>query len=210
MPERAYQYVPLLLNERDKYWNTMREASFLGAQIEQETCSSLTSKKCWNPEAELKTHREQGVGFSQLTRAFTVAGTIRFDSLTELVNAHPKELKGYSWNNWKDPTMQMRAYIFKVKDTCTAIKGAQTPEDAFRMCLSAYNGGLGGLRQDRLSCRGKTGCNPNVWYGHVEHTSLKSKVIIPGYGKQSPFSINRAYVSNVDTVRRPRYMHLDG
>ena len=45
------------------------------------------------------------------------------------------------------------------------------------------------------------------WFGHVEHTSLKAKTAVPGYGK-SFFEINREYVRNVMVTRTVRYQCL--
>lgn len=209
MPPNAVKYAPLLVSEKTKYWNEMKVVSIMGAQIEQETCVSLKSKTCWSPNAELKTSREMGGGFGQLTKAYGANGTVRFDVLQQLLNKYPKDLRGYSWSNFNDPTLSMRAYVLMIRDTTKPIKNAATQTDQFAFALSAFNGGSGGLSNDRLSCRAKVGCNPNVWFGNVELAGLKSKTALPGYGGQSPFSINRGYVSNVIKVRRVRYLTLD-
>jgi len=208
MPDNAKKNSPLLLQERASYWISMEQVSLLAAQIEQETCVSLKSTKCWTSQARLKTHREEGVAFGQLTRVWRSDGSLRFDNLTAIVLRHPVELKGYNWNNWDDPQLSMRAYVLFMRDTCKNIKNAATGVDMFQMCLSAYNGGEGGLKSDRLSCRATPGCNPNVWMNNVEKTSLKSKTAVPGYG-QSAFAINRGYVRNVSLERRVRYLILD-
>jgi hypothetical protein len=54
-------------------------------------------------------------------------------------------------------------------------------------------------------CHATPGCNPAHWFGHVEHTSTKSRARWQGYGA-SPFDINRTHVRNVMIVRRPRYV----
>lgn len=208
MPPNAITYSPLLVSQAKTYWSDMKDLSILASQIEQETCTSLKSKTCWSPLAELKTYREQGVGFGQFTRTFYSDGRIRFDVLTEIVNRNPKDLKGFSWSNWQDPTLQMRAFVLNDKRICNSIKNAQTKMDQYQMCMSAYNGGSAGLSNDRLSCKAKDGCNPNVWFGNVETSGLKSKTTIPGYS-QSPFQINRTYVKNIFTVRRDKYLRLD-
>lgn len=70
-PERAWPKMPILKEEIKMHWSTLTLRSYLGGQIEQETCSSLKSPKCWNENAQLLTPREQGVGLGQLTRAFS-------------------------------------------------------------------------------------------------------------------------------------------
>lgn len=208
-PPQAVALFPTLKAEQQAYWSELKNPSYLAAQIEQETCASLKNSKCWNYLAELKTSREHGVGLGQLTIAYSAAGTVRFDALTELVQHHPKDLKGFSWSNWKDPRLQVRGVILKDRDTCNRITNTKTQADLVAMCMSAYNGGFTGLSNDRLSCRAKAGCDAGVWFGNVELTSIKAKTVIPGYGGQSPFSINRTYVQNVMNVRRGRYVHLD-
>lgn len=208
MPPNAIKYSPILIEQAKTYYPEMTEISILAAQVEQETCRSLKSPTCWSPLAQLKTSREQGVGFSQATRTFYASGRIRFDVLQEMVDKYPKELKGYSWNNWQDPVMQARLLVLKDRDTCNRIKNAATKMDQYQLCMSAYNGGSTGLSNDRLSCRAKPGCNPNVWFGNVETAGIKSKVEIPGYGR-SANSINRTYVSNIFGPRRPKYLKFD-
>jgi membrane-bound lytic murein transglycosylase MltF len=72
------------------------------------------------------------------------------------------------------------------------------------MALAAYNGGLGGLAQDRRLCRATPGCDQSKWTGHVEKTSYKAKIAVKGYGK-SFFEINREYVRNVMNIRKAKY-----
>lgn len=208
LPANAVAKLPILKQEMTAYWPDLKKGAYLGAQIEQETCISLKHSKCWSENAQLLTSREQGVGLGQLTRAFKSDGSIRFDAMAELKARHPRELQGLSWSNWKDVRLQLRAVVLKDKDTCSQIKNTASQDDQMRMCMAAYNGGNGGLNNDRLSCRAKAGCNPAIWYGNVENTSLKSKTIIPGYGR-SPFQINREYVINIDKIRKPRYAVLN-
>lgn len=207
-PQAAISKLPILKQELKTYWPSLVTKSFIGAQIEQETCASLKSKSCWNEGAELHTSREQGVGLGQITRAFFPDGKVRFDSMSELKAKHPIELKDWSWTNWKDARLQLRGVVLKDRDTCDRITATKTQLDQLRMCMVAYNAGYGGLQSDRLACRAKPGCDHGVWYGNVELTSLRSKVVIPGYGR-SPYQISREYVRNIDVVRQPRYLILN-
>jgi membrane-bound lytic murein transglycosylase MltF len=81
-------------------------------------------------------------------------------------------------------------------DLSSNIKGATTQDDNYRMALSAYNGGIGGLRKERLKCSLIPNCNPNIWFGNVELSSIKSRKPFKGYG-QSPYDINRGYIKLV-------------
>lgn len=207
-PAAALPLLPVLHAQQIAYWPGMPMPSTLGAQTEQETCPSLKSRSCWNTHAELHTSREQGVGLGQLTRAFRADGSTRFDALQEMVDAHPKDLAGLSWTNRYDAALQLRALVLKDHDGFQRILNTASPQDRLAMAFSAYNGGLGGVLSDRRMCAATAGCNPGIWFGNVERTSLKAKTAVPGYGA-SFFSVNRTYVVNVMRVRRVRYLALD-
>jgi len=82
-------------------------------------------------------------------------------------------------------------------------------EGRLAFALAAYNGGLGGTYSDIKLCRHTEGCDPGLWFGNVEHTSLKAKTKVVGYG-QTFFDINRGYVRNVLIERRPKYARAMG
>ena len=203
VPKNALQYLPQLVETQRTVWPAAPIPSFLAAQVEQESCISLTHSKCWNPRAELKTKRENGVGFGQFTRAYRADGSIRFDKISELAAAH-QSLRGWTWERRYDPGYQLTAIVEMNKAIFGRQKGAATERDRLSFTLSAYNGGEGGVLQDRRLCSNTKGCDPARWLGHVANTSLKSKTPHPGY-KQSFFAINREYVTNVLDVRRPKY-----
>jgi hypothetical protein len=206
-PGAAIPLLPILSQQQREFWPAMPHPAALGAQVEQETCPSLKSRQCWSPKAELRTSREQGIGLGQLTRAWRADGTLRFDSLTEMVRSFPEPLAGLSWENRYDPTLQLRALVLKDKQTFDLVEEAATQKDRLAMTFAAYNGGFAGLNADRRSCAATPGCDSGKWFGHVEHTSLKAKTAVPGYGK-SFFEINREYVRNVMVTRTVRYQCL--
>lgn len=208
LPGSAQQYVRALVKEQTVYWPNMYAPSLLASQVEQETCVSPTHRMCWNPKAELRTRREQGVGLGQLTRAFHLDGTTRFDALAEVVAQNPKALNGLTWQNRYDPALQLRALVLKDFGLWMQFADTAQPEQRAAFMFAAYNGGLGGVRSDKKVCAGTKGCNPQVWHANVELTSLKNKTRVPGYGK-SFFEINREYVRNVLHVRRAKYLSLD-
>ena len=56
--------------------------------------------------------------------------------------------------------------------------GTATEADRLAFMLSAYNGGIGGILQDRRLCQ-KPACDNSKWFGHVAVNSKKAK---PGLG----------------------------
>lgn len=203
IPTGAEKYLPDLIEAQQRVWPDAPTPAFLAAQVEQESCISLTHSKCWNPRAELKTKRENGIGFGQFTRAYRADGSIRFDVISELAATH-ESLRGWSWDKRYDPAYQLTAIVEMDKAIYRRQRNAATETDRLSFTLSGYNGGEGGVLQDRRLCANTKGCDPSRWAGHVENTSLKSRVAVQGYGK-SFFAINREYVRLILDVRRPKY-----
>jgi hypothetical protein len=205
LPANAKLYLPMLKGEQLAWWVDMPQPSALAAQVEQETCVSLKSARCWSPRAELRTSRERGVGLGQITR------TARFDALSEMVSSNKTALSGWGWDsaNLYDPRYQLRALVLKDKQGWSVIHGAASDSDRLAFAFASYNGGIGGVMSDRKLCQATRGCDAGRWFGHVERTSLKKKTAVAGYGK-SFFEVNREYVRNVLVVRRPRYAHCFG
>ncbi len=191
LPANAYTYLPMLKQEQVSYWRDHHQPILLAGQVEQESCVSLKSKKCWSPTAELKTEREWGVGLTQFTK------TAAFDAIEAIKQKHPE----IDWGNWSfnapyQAKYQLRGLVVYMHDLSNQINNTATMDDNYRMSLSAYNGGIGGLRKERLKCSMTKGCNPAIWYGNVEVIGIKSKKPFKGYGK-SPFEINRSYITQV-------------
>lgn len=179
------------------------KAWYLAGTVEQESCISLKHSKCWNPNVELKTHREQGVGLGQLTRAYTSTGSIRFDALAEIRDRH-KELKEMNWSNIKSrPDLQVRAIVLKSRDNFEYYARYTDIENALIFGIVSYNGGIGGLDKERRACKISTGCDPAIWFDNVERFCMKSKAIL--YGKRSACNINREYPINIIKIRSGKY-----
>lgn len=204
IPPNAQTYLPLLASEIDRGWPELSYRSALAGQIEQETCISLKHKQCWSPHAELKTSREYGFGFGQITRAYRADGSIRFDTFSEVTQLDPS-LKAWKWEDRHDPTFQMRALVLKDRQLYALSKWAPNDFERLAFMLSAYNGGLGGVIVDRRLCERAEGCDAARWFGHVEHYSSKSRAKWKGYGK-SAYDINREYVANILWSRRYKYI----
>lgn len=200
IPPNAAKYLPILIEEADDVWFEMPLPSALAAQVEQETCISLTHSKCWNPHAELKTSREYGFGLGQLTV------TSRFNAFEE-VREMDRGLKAWKWEDRYDPRMQLRALVIKDRFNWRQFPDAASVEDQLAFALAAYNGGVGGTRADKKLCSATPGCNPREWFDNVALTSLKAKTKVKGYGK-SFFEINREYVYNILKIRRQKYVGI--
>jgi hypothetical protein len=178
----ATPLLPVLRQEQVAYWKDHPNPTLLAGQVEQESG--------WKVNAVLKTDREFGAGLAQFTKTAT------FDAIEELKKNHPNVFGDWSFANPYTPRYQLRGLIVYMHDLSGDIRGAATPDDNYRMALSAYNGGIGGLRKERLKCSMAPSCNPNIWYGNVELASVKSHKPFKGYG-QSPYDINRGYVKLV-------------
>lgn len=203
VPAGAHQYAPLLADVQGRVWANAPEPYTLAGQVEQESCISLRHSRCWNPRAELKTSREYGFGFGQITVAYRPDGSERFNTFEEL-KARYGSLSTWSWGDRYRADFQLQAVVEMDKTLYSVFPDAATTRDRWAFALSAYNGGKGGLLQDRLLCSNTSGCNPRVWFGHVEHTSLKTRKVNPGYGK-SAFDINREYPKLILDLRRDKY-----
>ena len=205
VPANAVALLPTLKAEIRDHWPAMPLPSALAAQVEQESCISLTHSRCWNPRAELRTDREQGVGLGQVTR------TSRFDTLAELRAQFPLQLAGWAWDSATlyDPALQLRALVLMDRRNWQAVTGAASDRERLAMTFASYNGGLRGLAADRALCQGTAGCDASRWFGQVERTCTKSQTAAPGYGR-SFCAINRGYVLAVLEQRRPKYVAAMG
>lgn len=209
LPQRAAQYAPMLCAEARSSLPELGQCTRLAGQVEQETCPSLASSKCWSPQAELKTPREYGFGLGQLTIAYDAKGAVRFSAFDDVRRANP-DLRGWDFRDRYDPARQVKALVAMDRACLRGFAtGAASASDAQAMMFACYNGGAGGLRSDRLVCRNTQGCDPTRWWGHVELTSNKSRARWKGYGK-SAFEINREYPRNIMHVRAPHYTRLLG
>lgn len=196
IPPLAVKYLPLLVQEQRVHWRYHPQPATLAGQVEQETCSSLKSPRCWSPKAELKTSREYGFGLGQITV------TKSFNTFEEVQVLDPS-LRGWAWEDRYDPVRQLRALVLKNLQLYNKVIGAGG-EEKLAFTYAAYNGGMGGVISDRKVCEATLGCVPSRWFGDVEYTSNKKKTAMPGYGK-SFFAINREYVKNVLRVRPGKY-----
>lgn len=204
IPPQAEQYKAIIDSDRSQFIPDLHEPGYLPALIEHESCISLTHSKCWNPNAELKTSREQGVGFGQLTRAYTKTGSLRFDKLEELRTKYKTHLSALSWSNIKQrPDLQIKAMTIMVMEGWNKYSFIKDPDARLAFTDASYNGGFSDINKDRLLCSLVKGCDPDKWFNNVEKYSVKSKELL--YGNRSAYVINRNHVKDVLLHRLPKY-----
>lgn len=207
VPPQAVFNAPILVDAQRVHWSDAPLPWFMAGQVEKESCITLKHAKCWNTRAELKTDREYGFGLGQITVAYRADGSVRFNKWAELRTKYPA-LRAWTWEQRFEPLFQLTALVLMDRGLCRAYADSATLEDQLGFCLSAYNGGEGGVGQDKRLCGNTAGCNPRAWYGHVEQHSMKQRMPWKGYGK-SPFDINREYPREVRT-RRDKYKQFWG
>ena len=198
VPDRARLYAPILAKNQQTLWPDAPVPWTLAGLIEQETGPCPRGRQCWNPRAELKTSREYGFGLGQITI------TSRFNEFNELKKKYAS-LRDWEWNARFDPDHQLVAVVEMIHALWRQVPPFATQEDHWAFTDCAYNGGLGGLLQDRRACSNSAGCDPTRWFGNVETHSLKSRTPQPAYGGQSFYGINRGHVRNVLRVFPAKY-----
>ena len=202
IPPNALLYLPTLRAQVSEVWPSFPTPYYFGALIEHESCISLTSKRCWSPTSRLLTPREEGAGLGQITRTFNKDGSIRFDALADAKHLDPVGLNDLRWETvYQRPDLQMRVIVLMTRATYHQI--AKLTPNPLPFTDAAYNGGLRGVMNERRACNLSPACNPDEWFGHVEHTCLKSKK--PLYGNRSACDINRHHVRDVLINRMPKY-----
>lgn len=205
IPKNAPQFLPMVSEEAKAHFPTFENRQFFAGQIEQESCISLTHPKCWNPRSELKTHREYGFGFGQITIAYKADGSERFNNF-KAAKTLDRSLADWQWEDRYDPTKQIRTMIMMDKQCYDkAAKWSANSHETTAFMFSCYNGGYSGIITDRKICDNTPGCDPSKWFNNIELYSLKQKTKIKGYGK-SMFEINRSYPPTIMFQRSPKYL----
>jgi hypothetical protein len=207
IPAGAVIYAPVLKAERLRFWPDHPAPGMLGALVEHESCLSLTHSRCWNPKARLKSAREEGAGFGQITRAYRADGSVRFDALAELRGRHPA-LGEWSWSNVYDrPDLQLRGVVLKAREEFVFFRRLVGDDVAsLHFADAAYNGGRGGVQKERQACHLSKSCDPKQWFGNVAEHCMKARVAL--YGTRSACDINRFHVLDVCVIRPAKYKGL--
>lgn len=198
VPTQAMEHLPTLRAEIQRHWPDHPMPAYFGGLIEHESaCPRVRS--CWKPTAQLKSQREEGAGLGQLTRAYRQDGSVRFDALAEMRQAHPA-LRELDWATiYQRPDLQLRAIVLKSRADWMRMPDAHARLEFTDL---AYNAGRGRVSQDRRACALVKGCDPNLWHGHVERTCTASRAAL--YGTRSACDISRHHVHDV-LQRAPKY-----
>ncbi len=204
VPANALKYIPILKSDIKQVSFPSQYPYAMAGQVEQETCPYLKSKLCWNPRAQLKTSREYGFGLGQTTVAYNSNGSVRFNNFLMVTHKY-KELSNWKWQDRFNPKYQLMSLLLMMKSMYTFIKFPVANDyEKMAMTFEAYNGGLGGLLQDRALCMRIRTCNAAYWFNNISLYSTKSKKSMRGYG-QSPFQISREYPFNILKIRMQKY-----
>ena len=205
VPARAHQHLHTLRQQVDDLLPGFGRPHYFAGLIEHESCITLTHPRCWSPQARLRTQREEGAGLGQLTRTWKEDGRIRFDALADAHRLDPVGLYNLRWDTvYQRPDLQMRVIVLMTRANLYRLQPLVT--DPLPFADAAYNGGLGGVLNERRACAARHGCDPDTWFGHVEKHCLKSTR--PLYGNRSACDINRHHVRDVMINRMPKYEAL--
>ncbi len=206
IPYNAHTYLPLLKYEQGLMWRGLVEPWYLGALIEKESCYTLRSIRCWNPRSQLKTSREEGAGLIQLTRAFNLNGTVRFDMLNTMAKKYSYYLKDLSWSDiYQRPDLQIRAGILLSKENYDALYSITDAKERLYFTDASYNQGIGNTFKQARLCGLVSNCNPRIWFNNVAKMCTGTRVL---YGNRSACEINRDHVNDIFNIRMPKYKKL--
>ncbi|WP_439685115.1 Transglycosylase SLT domain protein [Cupriavidus oxalaticus] len=195
LPVDAARLLPQLRAEMDATWPGVAPRAWIPALIEQESL--------WRERATLRTAREHGCGVGQFTRAFAADGSLRFDALAETRALDPR-LAGWSWADCARPEYQLRAVVVKLRMHDRQCQPLVRGNRQVKACAAAmYNGGAGSVAKRVRSCSIASGCDPGLWFDHLERQCPQSRQRVAGYG-ESFCDINSKYPARVE-ARMPRY-----
>lgn len=204
IPPQAAQYYPIVKEEVGRLMPEFPYMHYFSALMEHESCITLSHRRCLNAKSQLKTHREEGAGLAQLTRAYRADGSIRFDIIQELRTKFNSELKSLSWANvYERPDLQIRAMVLLSRENWNAFPRVTDQWGKLGFTDSAYNGGKGDVFKARTACGLAANCDPQKWFEHTERYNPKSTK--PLYGTRSARDINNHHVHDVLIVRMPKY-----
>lgn len=217
VPKNAVPLIPLLWNEYAKFFPEHPFPITLATQIEQETCYSDTHSRCFSTLSRLDTwyksglKAEEGRGLGQVTIAWDKSGKIRVDTFSYLKSKYPTHLGELNRSTiLQRADIQLRAIVLLMMENFNAVcKPSMDRMECLALAASAYNGGLGHVRQAQKVCGMTKGCDPNRWEGHVAVVMRQVKSNKAGLYSKSNYAINIEYVDNILRKRNKcRYVPL--
>ena len=204
IPAKAKQVVPIMVVQQRLWFPEIVAPWYFGGLGEQESCGSLTSPKCYDANATLASPRELGKGIPQFTKAYRADGSIRFDALTELVRKHDDALHDLSWSNVSQRVdLQVRGMMLLSRDNYMRLGYIHDEDERINFMDAAYNGGLGGVIEQRRRCGLMSRCDPQIWFDNVADICAKS--LKPLYGNRNACQINTEHVALIRHVRMDKY-----
>ncbi len=207
VPPACWENLKVLKQAQRTHWPDHPDPATLPALGEHESCVSLKSARCCNPQAQLKSQREEGGGIPQITRTYRKDGSLRFDALQEIKEQHPV-LRELTWENlYKRADLQNAVLTLKSRDNYVYFLQF-VPDKAVALDFgdAGYNEGNGAVQRDRRACAITPGCDPKRWFQHVEMHCTNSHEAL--YGQRSACDINRHHVQDVRITRKAKYERL--
>lgn len=171
--QRAKKHMPLVTQVLNDLWPKMPRKEVIPAQIEQESG--------FKPTATLKTSRELGRGFAQITIAYGKDGQERFNNYRNAVRL--KQLKNWNWK--EDPyneKYQLTYLILMDKSNYTTIRPHMISDDeALKTMLVSHNAGAGRWVIRRTYAKSK-GIPADRWTGGLDRACKPAEINTVIYG----------------------------
>ena len=159
MMEKAKPYLNTFREVVHEYWTDVKNEHYMLGQVEQESR--------WNPRAELKTSREYGFGFAQITV------TERFNNFLE-AKKNIKALSSWTWDNRFESKYQFTYLVLTDKSNFhQMVKLLDSVKDRWAGALVSYNAGMGVITQRRALCKQTLGCQSDIWFGGLDSVHMK-------------------------------------
>jgi soluble lytic murein transglycosylase-like protein len=175
-PAAARQYQRALTREARALWGLDAPIAVMAGQIHQESA--------WNADAK----SAYAGGLAQFTPA----------TADWISGAYPKDLGERQPFN---PAWAIRALVRYDFDLYGKQGIVPNACDRWAFALSGYNGGPGWIARDRKRCISSSGCDPKLWFGHVELHSPRSA---------AAFKENREYPKRILTRHQAIYARWGG
>lgn len=127
-------------------------------------CGKIEQESWWKPTAELKTDREYGFGFGQITI------TSRFNNFEEAKKLKP--LKDWRWEDRYNPRYQLTYSVLTDKYNFKSVyKLFKDDTNRWAGTLVAYNAGLNTVLQRRAQAK-KLGLDYQLWFNGLDRAFL--------------------------------------